>query len=55
MMRDRINREQAFEVLRSNARSRRRPIADVANELLASAESLYTVKKARDPARPRKR
>lgn len=55
MMRDRINREQAFDLLRSNARSRRRPIADVASELLASAENLYTVKKLKDPVRGRKR
>jgi len=45
MMRDRINREQAFELLRSNARSKRRPVAEVAGELLNSAENLYTIKK----------
>src|SRR5262245_49691433 len=45
MMRDRINREQAFELLRSNARSRRQPIAEVAEQLLSSAEELYTVRK----------
>jgi response regulator NasT len=44
MMRDRINREQAFELLRSNARSRRRPIAEIAEQLLSSAEDLYTVR-----------
>jgi response regulator NasT len=44
MMRDRINREQAFELLRSNARSRRRPIAEIAEQLLSSAESFYTVR-----------
>ena len=38
IMRDRINREQAFEILRSNARSQRRPIAAVATDLLNSAE-----------------
>ena len=43
MMRDRINREQAFELLRSNARSRRRPIAEIAEQLLSSAEELYAV------------
>ncbi len=45
MMRDRINREQAFELLRSNARSRRQPIAEIAEQLLSSAEELYTVRK----------
>ncbi len=44
MMRDRINRGQAFELLRSNARSRRRPIAEIAEQLLSSAENLYTVR-----------
>ena len=44
MMRDRINREQAFELLRSNARSRRRPIAEIAEQLLSSAEDFYTVR-----------
>jgi AmiR/NasT family two-component response regulator len=43
MMRDRINREQAFELLRANARSRRRPIAEIAEQLLSSAEDFYTV------------
>jgi two-component system, response regulator PdtaR len=46
MMRDRINREQAFELLRSNARSRRQPIAEVAEQLLSSAEDFYTVRNA---------
>lgn len=55
MMRDRINREQAFELLRGNARSRRRPIAEVARELLASAENLYTITKPKGPVRRRKR
>lgn len=44
MMRDRINREHAFELLRSNARSRRRPIAEIAEQLLSSAEDFYTVR-----------
>lgn len=51
MMRDRINREQAFDLLRDNARSQRRTIAEVAKELLGSAESLYTVRKLDDPSR----
>lgn len=45
MMRDRLNRQQAFELLRSNARSRRQPIAEIAEQLLSSAEDFYTVKK----------
>ena len=54
MMRDRINREQAFDLLRGNARSQRRPIAEVAAELLGSAENLYTVRKLKEPI-PRRR
>jgi AmiR/NasT family two-component response regulator len=45
MMRDRVNRDQAFDTLRSNARAQRRPLAEVAKELLNSAENLYTIKK----------
>jgi len=45
MMRDRVNREQAFDLLRSNARSQRRAVAEVAKELLNSAENLYTIRK----------
>lgn len=45
MMRDRINREQALELLRSNARSQGRPVAQVAGELLNSSEKLYIFKK----------
>ena len=44
MMRDRINREQAFDLLRSNARSRRRPVSEIAEQLLTSAEEFYTVR-----------
>ncbi len=54
MMRDRINREQAFDLLRANARSLRRPVAEVANELLASAEKLYTIKELKGNGRQRK-
>ena len=54
MMRDRVDREQAFELLRVNARSQRRPVAEVAGELLNSAESLYTIKKL-DNKTPRRR
>lgn len=44
MLRDRLNRDQAFEALRANARSQRRQVAEVAKELLVSAEKLYTVR-----------
>lgn len=51
MMRDRLNRDQAFEVLRAHARSQRRQVADVAKELLVSAEKLYTVRDLNEPGR----
>ena len=51
MMRDRINREKAFEVLRANARAQRRTVADIASELLTSAEKLYTIKDLKGPSR----
>ena len=51
MMRDRINREDAFELLRANARAQRRTVAEVAGELLASAEKLYTIKDLKPPRR----
>ena len=44
MMRDRVNRDDAFEVLRANARAQRRTVAEIAKELLGSAEKLYTIK-----------
>jgi len=43
MMRDRLNRKQAFDLLRANARSQRRPIAELAGELLKAAENLNAV------------
>lgn len=43
MQRDRLNRTKAFELLRSHARSQRRPLAEVAGELLASAEKLNKI------------
>jgi response regulator NasT len=55
MMRDRMNREQAFNTLRGNARAQRRPIGEVAKELLSSAENLYTIKKIEKSIRRRKR
>lgn len=45
MMRDRLDRKQAFELLRGHSRSRRRPMAEVARELLASAENLNLISK----------
>ena len=45
MQRDRLDRTQAFELLRSSARSKRRPIAELARELLNSAENLNTIGK----------
>lgn len=54
MIRDRLNRKQAFALLRANARSQRRPLAELAKELLTSAENLYTVKELQDTARWRK-
>jgi len=53
MMRDRLDRKQAFGLLRANARSQRRSIAELAKELLTSAENLYTVKELQDTARRR--
>ena len=53
MMRDRINRKQAFDLLRANARSQRRAVEEVAKELLASAENLYTIRKLDNPTRRR--
>lgn len=55
MIRDRMNREQAFETLRGNARAQRRPVVDVARELLSSAENLYTIKKLEKRGPRRKR
>lgn len=43
MQRDRIDRMQAFELLRSSARARRRPVAELAGELLEAAENLNAV------------
>jgi response regulator NasT len=43
MQRDRIDRTQAFELLRTSARSKRRPIAELAGELLKAAENLNAI------------
>ena len=43
MQRDRLDRTKAFELLRSHARSQRRPVAEIASELLASAEKLNKI------------
>jgi two-component system, response regulator PdtaR len=55
MMRDRMNREQAFDTLRGNARAQRRAIGEVAKELLGSAENLYTIRKLEKSPRRKKR
>ena len=52
MMRNYLDRKQAFEVLRTFSRSQRRPIADVAGELLASAENLNIVSSSRGKPHP---
>jgi response regulator NasT len=44
MERRRLDRQQAFESLRSAARSQRRKISEVAEELLAAAELLNSGK-----------
>ncbi len=55
MMRDRLNRKQAFDLLRSYARSHRRIVAELAGELLTSAENLNAVNKLKPNARRGKR
>lgn len=56
MMRDRLNREQAFDLLRSHARSQCRVVAEVAKELLNSVESLNAVGRLdQDPSRGERR
>jgi AmiR/NasT family two-component response regulator len=51
MMRDRLNRNDAFDLLRGNARAQRRTVAEIAKELLGSAEKLYTIKDLKGPGR----
>jgi len=55
MMRDRLDREQAFDLLRSHARSQRRAVSEVAKELLDSAENLNAVSKLKEDSRKGKR
>jgi response regulator NasT len=43
MERKRIDRKQAFELLRTNARSNRRSMEAVAKELLAASEKLNLI------------
>jgi response regulator NasT len=43
MMRDRLDREQAFDLLRSHARSQRRAVTEIAKDLLKSAENLNAI------------
>lgn len=45
MQRDCLDRTKAFELLRRHARSQRRPVAEVAGELLTSAEKLNNINK----------
>ena len=52
MTRNHLDRKQAFEVLRTFSRSQRRPITDVAGELLASAENLNIVGNSRGKPHP---
>ncbi|MBI2509272.1 MAG: ANTAR domain-containing protein [Betaproteobacteria bacterium] len=49
MMRDRLDRKQAFELLRNHARSQRRAVGEIAGELLNAAESLYAVGNSKKP------
>lgn len=51
MERRRLDRKQAFEVLRTYARSERRPIADAARELVASLEKLNALAPPETPPR----
>lgn len=44
MGRCRLNRHQAFEILRNSARTQRRRIGEVAEEMLAATERLNTDK-----------
>jgi response regulator NasT len=44
MERRRLDRHQAFEVLRTSARTQRRKIGELAQELLSAAEVLNTNK-----------
>jgi response regulator NasT len=43
MQRDRIDRTQAFELLRTSARAKRQSIAELAGELLKAAENLNAI------------
>ena len=49
MMRDRLDRRQASELLRSHARSQRRAVEEIAKELLDSAESFHAVSELKRP------
>lgn len=50
MERKRLDREQAFEVLRSYARSERRPVVDAARELVGLVEKLNALPEPPEPA-----
>lgn len=55
MMRNRLDREHAFELLRAHARSQRRPVAEVARELLNSTENLHAISATQQNPRRGKR
>ncbi|MBI3044205.1 MAG: response regulator [Betaproteobacteria bacterium] len=55
MMRDRLNRDQAFDLLRANARSQRRAVLELARALLDSTENLNSVSMLKPGARRGKR
>jgi response regulator NasT len=54
MMRDHINRDQALDLLRTNARVLHRPVADMAVELLSAVENIYKINKISDKSESRR-
>jgi response regulator NasT len=55
MQRDRIDRTQAFELLRTSARAKRQSIAELAGELLKAAENLNAISATHQNPRRSKR
>ena len=51
----RIDRQEAFETLRRHARSHRRTVSEVAEQLLSSVESLNALAGATSQTQPRRR
>lgn len=49
MTREHVPQDQAFELLRAHARSQRRPVEEIAKELLGSADNLNTISKLKPP------